>query len=62
MLTETTVTPTGVFSLERRHCSTNCDEGVQFKTAEVFSQSAIFTLTRAKSIIEGGAQLRKGWR
>ena len=25
------------------HCSTNSDEGVQFETAEVFSESAIFT-------------------
>ena len=32
-----------MFSFERRHCSTNSDEGVQFKTAEAFSESAIFT-------------------
>ena len=36
--------PTKVFSFERRHCSTNSDEGVQFKTAEAFSESAIFSL------------------
>ena len=38
-----------MFSFERRHCSTNSDEGVQFKTAEAFSESAIFSQNKKKS-------------
>lgn len=38
--------PTRVFRLMRRHCSTIRDGGVQFKTAEVFNESAIFSSSR----------------
>ena len=33
------------------HCSTNSDEGVQFETAEVFSESAIFNKERIKGTL-----------
>ena len=33
----------------RRHCSVINDEGVQFKTAEVFNSTAIFICTTARS-------------
>ena len=35
-----------MYSFCRRHCSTNCDEGVQLQTARVFNWGAIFTRNR----------------
>lgn len=39
-----TSTPTRVYSLERRRCSVYSDDTVQFQTAQVFIDTAIFSL------------------
>ena len=46
-LCQCTTSPSGVYSFCRRHCSTNCDEGVQLQTARVFNWGAIFSLRGA---------------
>ena len=48
-----TTMPTKVYSFERRRCSVYSDDTVQFQTAQVFNDTAIFTSTnfRNNSII-----------
>ena len=41
------------------HCSTNSDEGVQFETAEVFSESAIFTCCQITKLLFFGRDIHK---
>ena len=58
-LCQCTTMPSKVYSFERRHCSVFSDEGVQFGTAEVFNDAAVFNTDRDRWPTGGGLHRRR---